>query len=209
MRRKQRRWRLGLILMIMIGSAAAVGLGLTHYDAMIRAPMPRLTFEKDWTLTIRVETRMVSLENRKSLRAYRDEFRKMIDDAAETWDFDRIEVRINSTGGWVTPPTALGQVLAERPEHVRVVITGDCKSAAVNVLAYGDPDEVQVTKNAVILVHRRRQIGGGITGNPAEEIEAIAELTGQSLDTVRQWYDQEKIFTAEEAVRAGWTGIKR
>lgn len=208
----RRRWKryAGLVAFIISAFVLAVGIGMiSQPEATVNAPWPQFAYEKDMVLTVYITSVPIRYDERKSMAAYVDEFRRMIADACAVWDFDVIEVKINSRGGWVTPAIALAKVLSGRPEYVKMIIWGHCQSAAVNLLAFSDPDEVTITRTGNILTHHRHRVGGNDTGNPEEEINGIAKLTGQPVETVRNWFDTGKLFTPQEARACGWTGKKQ
>jgi ATP-dependent Clp protease protease subunit len=124
-----------------------------------------------------------------------------------------IHVHINSPGGDVFDGRAIASALAAHPAEVVAHIEGLAASAASTIALAAN--RVEIAAGAFLMIHN------GWTGNVGDRhtMRQVADLlekidaaiaadyvarSGESLETVQQWMDDETWFTAEEAVEQGF-----
>ena len=128
---------------------------------------------------------------------------------------DEITVRINSGGGDVFAAVAIYTRLKEHKAKVAVKIDGWCASAATIIAMAGDTIEISV--GGIFMIHDPM---AGLLGyynveelnKISKELEAIKQsivncymtVTEMSEDEIKNLMTEEKWFTAEEAVEAGF-----
>lgn len=128
-------------------------------------------------------------------------------------DVAKINVRINSVGGNAFDGATIYNTLKNHPAKVHVHIDGAAISAASHIAMAGD--EIDMATNAVFMAHKA---SGGVYGK-AEELRNYAQLldkvndglvnvyatrTGKTPEEITAWLDEERWFSAEEAVDAGF-----
>lgn len=128
---------------------------------------------------------------------------------------DSLTVRINSGGGDVFAAVAIYTRLKEHKASIAVKIDGWCASAATIIAMAGDTVEISV--GGVFMIH---DPAAGLFGyynitdmqKLAEELEVIKQsivncymtMTDKPEDEIKSLMTEEKWFTAEEAVEAGF-----
>lgn len=128
---------------------------------------------------------------------------------------DEITVRINSGGGDVFAAVAIYTRLKEYKAKVAVKIDGWCASAATIIAMAGDTIEISV--GGIFMIHDPM---AGLLGyynveelnKISKELETIKQsivncymtVTEMSEDEIKNLMTEEKWFTAEEAVEAGF-----
>ena len=128
---------------------------------------------------------------------------------------DEITVRINSGGGDVFAAVAIYTRLKEHKAKVAVKIDGWCASAATIIAMAGDTIEISV--GGIFMIHDPM---AGLLGyynveelnKISKELETIKQsivncymtVTEMSEDEIKNLMTEEKWFTAEEAVEAGF-----
>lgn len=124
-----------------------------------------------------------------------------------------IDVRINSEGGDVFEGQTIYTLLSQNDANIVVHIDGLAASAASFIAMAGN--EIVISEGAYVMIHNAR---GGAWGQ-AEDLRKIATLletvngtisdiyvarTGNEIDQVKAWMDEEKWFTGKEALDAGF-----
>jgi ATP-dependent protease ClpP protease subunit len=141
-----------------------------------------------------------------------EEFNK---DLKEVGAVDEITVRINSGGGDVFAAVAIYTRLKEHKAQINVKIDGWCASAATIIAMAGDTVEISV--GGIFMIHDPL---AGLLGyynvselkKIAEELETIKQSivncyktrTDKTEDEIKALMTEEKWYTAEEAVEAGF-----
>ncbi len=124
-----------------------------------------------------------------------------------------IHLRINSPGGNVFSAMTMHGALQRHPATVIAHVDGLAASAATFVALAAD--EVRMAKGAFFMIHNAHAIAFGdarTLRETADTVEKVSdsikaiyiERTLRSADAVQAWMDEEKWFTAEEAVEAGF-----
>ncbi|WP_285760036.1 ATP-dependent Clp protease proteolytic subunit [Nocardiopsis ansamitocini] len=125
-----------------------------------------------------------------------------------------IHLYINSPGGSATALTAIYDTVQYVRPDVATVCMGQAASAAAVLLAAGAPGKRSALRHARVLLH---QPSGSAQGQASDleiqaaevlrvraEVEAILSAhTGQSVQTLREDTDRDKILTAEQAKEYG------
>ena len=125
----------------------------------------------------------------------------------------QIDVRINSVGGVVFEGTAIYNALARHPAHVDVYIDGIAASIASVIAMAGD--RIHIAANAFIMIHNPQGMVWGEAADMrkmADTLDTIrgsligtyARRTGQPIEKIGAWMDEERWFNAEEAVEFGF-----
>lgn len=122
---------------------------------------------------------------------------------------DVINVHINSYGGEVFEGVAIYRQLVDHPARVISHIDGVAASIASVIAMAGD--EIRISEAGFIMIHNA---SGGVYGQ-ASDMRKLADLldtitgtirdvyearTQQEADAIRDWMDEERWFTASEAV---------
>mgnify|MGYP006921332350 CR=1 FL=1 len=125
----------------------------------------------------------------------------------------KINVRINSVGGNAFDGATIYNTLKNHPAKVHVHIDGAAISAASQIAMAGD--EIEMADNAVFMAHKA---SGGVYGK-VEELRSYVNLlekvndglvnvyasrTGQTPEQITEWLDEERWFSAAEAVEFGF-----
>lgn len=125
----------------------------------------------------------------------------------------RMNVRINSIGGSVFEGLAIYNALARHPARVVVHVDGIAASIASIIALAGD--EVHMAENAFLMIHNPHAVAWG-NAKAMREMADMLDKVGSSLvdtyvkrtnndaETVQAWMDEEKWFSAEEAIEAGF-----
>ena len=125
-----------------------------------------------------------------------------------------IHLYINSPGGSVTAGMAIYDIMEYVPNDIETVAMGFAASMGQVLLCAGTPGKRYALPHARMVMH---QPSGGIGGSAsdiqiqAEQIvhvketlaERIAFHTGQPLARIKEDWDRDRWFTAEEAQRYG------
>lgn len=126
---------------------------------------------------------------------------------------DTLNVRVNSMGGEVFEGLAIYRHLAEHSARKIVHVDGIAASIASIIAMAGS--EIRVSEAGRIMIHD----ASGMSWGTAEETRAAADRlesitgsltdvyvarTGVAREQVRAWMQEEKWFTAAEAVEAGF-----
>lgn len=161
-------------------------------------------------LRVRVSSTTVKPNEVKNAFEYAKLFRAMIEPFAP---ITRIDLLIDCAGGAVESALGLSDALESLDRPVRVLITGQCASAATLVAYNPCTESVHIVPGGSILIHLpqidRYKKQGGVwsvvsrLGN-ASTIHFMqatyASKTGQPRKTVRAWMEEGRRFTAQEAV---------
>ena len=125
----------------------------------------------------------------------------------------KINVRINSVGGNAFDGATIYNTLKNHPAKIHVHIDGAAISAASQIAMAGD--EIEMAANAVFMAHKA---SGGVYGK-VEELRSYVNLlekvndglvnvyasrTGQTPEQITEWLDEERWFSAAEAVEFGF-----
>ena len=213
MKRKTKRAtaRLILIVCLLLTGCMAAGIAL---DTMVAVPDITLFLGTNNTLIVRIAEKRIPTRELRKESEYRDEFAVRLEEATAVFDYERIQVEINSSGGSVRAARGVAQALAERKEYKHFVIDGECGSSMVQLLALGKPDYISMTARSVIILHEQRNLyTWNKLGNNADEIAGIMQLTGQDEATVRAWFtgsgaNEWTQFKRAQARKAGFLGAK-
>lgn len=125
-----------------------------------------------------------------------------------------ITVQINSPGGSVSDGLAIYDAMHCIDAKISTVGLGMCASMAAFLLASGSKGMRRATENCEILIH---QPLGGAQGQASDIIIAarhiekvkeklgmmLANMTGQSLEKIREDTDRDTVFNAFEAMNYG------
>lgn len=124
----------------------------------------------------------------------------------------KIDVYINSEGGSVLEAESIASALQGSKAYVTSHIVGyTISSATIITLA---ADNVIMAENAWFMIHNPSNSAHGDVNEMRKNMnlleaftEKLAKLyvdkTGETIETVRAWMDEEKWFTADEAIAAG------
>lgn len=137
---------------------------------------------------------------------------KDIREALDTVTED-ILIRLNSPGGDVFEGVEIYNYLKSHSSDITVEVTGLAASAATFILA--GADHVVMNVGTSLMIHEAATFTWGNkqeiqkTLNALETIdESILSIyenqTGQSQDQLKKWMEEEKWFTADEAVEFGF-----
>ncbi|MEC9292116.1 MAG: ATP-dependent Clp protease proteolytic subunit [Pseudomonadota bacterium] len=124
------------------------------------------------------------------------------------------QMYINSPGGVVTSGLGIIDTMNYIKNDVSTIVVGQAASMGAATLVAGAPGKRFALPNARIMVH---QIRGGSQGTlddmeiQIEEARQLNEIlfdlfverTGQSRDTVKDWFRKDTFFRPSEAVKAG------
>lgn len=127
-------------------------------------------------------------------------------------DVGNILLRINSPGGAVFDGVAMYNALLHHRARVTSVIEGFAASIASIVMLAGD--EVQVSHNAMVMIHNPWTFAGGDAAELRHTagvldkirgtlIDTYHRKTGQSVEEIGAALDEERWFNAAEAVDFG------
>jgi ATP-dependent Clp protease protease subunit len=139
----------------------------------------------------------------------------------ETFDVDRdvesVTVLIHSPGGQLDAGMAIIDLLQSIRRPIKTIAYGLVGSAALDIFLCGD--ERCMGPNASLFVHDVRQIlaentqltpqrSAGLSASLARSARIarrrIAKATGQSMETVTKWCEEEREFSARQAVKLGF-----
>lgn len=132
---------------------------------------------------------------------------------------DDIVIKLNSPGGDVFEGIEIYNYLKDHPSNVTVEVTGLAASAATFIIA--GADEVIMNVGTSLMIHEASTFAWGNKQDIQKTLNALetiddsilaiySDKTGQSADQLREWMNEEKWFTADEAVEFGFANsIKR
>ncbi|HFC9227350.1 TPA: head maturation protease, ClpP-related [Enterococcus faecium] len=132
---------------------------------------------------------------------------------------DDIVIKLNSPGGDVFEGIEIYNYLKDHPSNITVEVTGLAASAATFIVA--GANDVIMNVGTSLMIHEASTFAWGNkqdiqkTLNALETIDGsilaiYSDKTGQSVDKLREWMNEEKWFTADEAVKYGFANsVKR
>ena len=132
---------------------------------------------------------------------------------------DDIVIKLNSPGGDVFEGIEIYNYLKGHPSNVTVEVTGLAASAATFIVA--GANEVIMNVGTSLMIHEASTFTWGNKQDIQKTLNALetiddsilsiyAEKTGQTSEQLRQWMNEEKWFTADEAVKFGFANsVKR
>lgn len=132
---------------------------------------------------------------------------------------DDIVIKLNSPGGDVFEGIEIYNYLKDHPSNVTVEVTGLAASAATFICA--GADEVIMNVGTSLMIHEASTFTWGNKQDIQKTLNALetiddsilsiySEKTGQTTDQLREWMNDEKWFTADEAVEYGFAdSVKR
>lgn len=137
---------------------------------------------------------------------------KLVRDALEGIT-NEVVIYLNSNGGDVFQGVEMYNYLKNHPSKITVEVTGVAASAATFLVA--GADEVIMDTGTTMMIHEASTYVWGNKGDiqkTLKELEAVdesimniyIEKTGQTAEQITQWMEDEKWFTAQEAVDYGF-----
>ena len=132
---------------------------------------------------------------------------------------DDIVIKLNSPGGDVFEGIEIYNYLKDHPSNITVEVTGIAASAATFITA--GANEVIMNVGTSIMIHEASTFTWGNKSDIQKTLNALetidesilsiySEKTGQSNDQLEEWMNEEKWFTADEAVEFGFAdSVKR
>ena len=132
---------------------------------------------------------------------------------------DDIVIKLNSPGGDVFEGIEIYNYLKDHPSNITVEVTGVAASAATFIVA--GADEVIMNIGTSLMIHEASTFTWGNKSDIQKTLNALetidesilsiySEKTGQSNDQLEEWMNEEKWFTADEAVEFGFAdSVKR
>ncbi|WP_348922070.1 head maturation protease, ClpP-related [Enterococcus rotai] len=130
-----------------------------------------------------------------------------------------IVIKLNSPGGDVFEGIEIYNYLKDHPSNVTVEVTGLAASAATFIVA--GADEVIMNVGTSLMIHEASTFAWGNKQDVQKTLNALetiddsilsiySEKTGQTIDQLKEWMNEEKWFTADEAVEFGFANsVKR
>lgn len=126
---------------------------------------------------------------------------------------DDVIIKLNSNGGDVFQGIEIYNYLKDHPSNITVEVTGVAASAATFIVA-GATDAVMNTGTS-FMIHEASSFAWGNKAELKKVLNALETIddsiiaiyeakTGQSKDQLKDWMEEEKWFTAEEAVKYGF-----
>lgn len=126
---------------------------------------------------------------------------------------DDIVIKLNSPGGDVFEGIEIYNYLKDHPSNVTVEVTGLAASAATFIIA--GADKVIMNVGTSLMIHEASTFSWGNKKDIQKTLNALetiddsilsiySDKTGQSTDQLREWMNEEKWFTADEAVEFGF-----
>ena len=132
---------------------------------------------------------------------------------------DDIVIKLNSPGGDVFEGIEIYNYLKDHPSNVTVEVTGVAASAATFITA--GANEVIMNVGTSLMIHEASTFTWGNKSDIQKTLNALetidesilsiySEETGQSNEQLEEWMNEEKWFTADEAVEFGFANsVKR
>ena len=130
-----------------------------------------------------------------------------------------IVIKLNSPGGDVFEGIEIYNYLKDHPSNITVEVTGVAASAATFIVA--GADEVIMNIGTSLMIHEASTFTWGNKSDIQKTLNALetidesilsiySEKTGQSNEQLEEWMNEEKWFTADEAVEFGFANsVKR
>lgn len=126
---------------------------------------------------------------------------------------DDIVIKLNSPGGDVFEGIEIYNYLKDHPSNVTVEVTGVAASAATFITA--GANEVIMNVGTSLMIHEASTFTWGNKSDIQKTLNALetidesilsiySEKTGQSNEQLKEWMNEEKWFTADEAVELGF-----
>lgn len=126
---------------------------------------------------------------------------------------DEVTIRLNSNGGDVFEGIEIYNYLKDHPSNITVEVTGVAASAATFIVA--GADEAIMNTGTSFMIHEASSFAWGNKAELKKVLNALETIddsiltiyeskTGQSIDQLKNWMEEEKWFTAEEAVKYGF-----
>ena len=142
-------------------------------------------------------------------------------DVRETLDAvsEDIVIKLNSPGGDVFEGIEIYNYLKDHPSNITVEVTGVAASAATFIVA--GADEVIMNIGTSLMIHEASTFAWGNKSDIQKTLNALetiddsilsiySEKTGQPNEQLEEWMNEEKWFTADEAVEFGFAdSVKR
>lgn len=124
-----------------------------------------------------------------------------------------IVIYLNSEGGDVFQGIEIYNYLKNHSSKITVEVTGIAASAATFITS--GADMVIMNTGTTLMIHEASMYAWGNKGDIQKALNALeaidesiisvyAEKTGQSAEQIAKWMNEEKYFTAEEAVKYGF-----
>ena len=126
---------------------------------------------------------------------------------------DDIVIKLNSPGGDVFEGIEIYNYLKDHPSNITVEVTGIAASAATFITA--GANEVIMNVGTSLMIHEASTFTWGNKSDIQKTLNALetidesilsiySEKTGQSNEQLEEWMNEEKWFTADEAVEFGF-----
>lgn len=132
---------------------------------------------------------------------------------------DDIVIKLNSPGGDVFEGIEIYNYLKNHPSNVTVEVTGVAASAATFITA--GANEVIMDVGTSLMIHEASTFTWGNKSDIQKTLNALetidesilsiySEKTGHTNEQLKEWMNEEKWFTADEAVELGFAdSVKR
>lgn len=132
---------------------------------------------------------------------------------------DDIVIKLNSPGGDVFEGIEIYNYLKDHPSNVTVEVTGVAASAATFITA--GANEVIMNVGTSLMIHEASTFTWGNKSDIQKTLNALetidesilsiySEKTGHTNEQLKEWMNEEKWFTADEAVELGFANsVKR
>lgn len=126
---------------------------------------------------------------------------------------DDVVIRLNSNGGDVFQGIEIYNYLKNHPSNITVEVTGVAASAATFIVA--GADKAIMNTGTSFMIHEASPFAWGNKAELKKVLNALetiddsiiaiyTEKTGQTTEQLNEWMEEEKWFTAEEAVKYGF-----
>lgn len=108
-------------------------------------------------------------------------------------ELSEINVRINSDGGSVFDGLAIYNALVRHPANIKIHIDGIAASIASVIAMAGD--EINMSKNAWLMIHDPWTVAGGTAGDLRSQADLLDKIRNQLLETykIKTGLDADKI----------------
>ncbi|MGM0337705.1 head maturation protease, ClpP-related [Enterococcus sp. AZ007] len=142
---------------------------------------------------------------------------RLVRDQLESVEND-VVIRLNSTGGDVFQGVEIYNYLKKHPSKITVEVMGTAASAATFICA--GADEVIMNTGTTFMIHRGATFSWGNKNDIEATLKMLetidesiiniyTELSGQTANQIESWMDEEKWFTADEAVEYGFATVAK
>lgn len=129
---------------------------------------------------------------------------------------DDIIIKLNSLGGDVFEGIEIYNYLKAHPSNVTVEVTGVAASAATFIVA--GANEVIMNVGTLLMIHEASTFAWGNKSDIQKTLNALetidvsilsiySEKTGQTIEQLKEWMEEEKWFNADEAVEFGFADL--